>query len=445
MKLKEPTKTQFKEDFKRGLGSSYIQLKDSNNREKYRDIVLWCCIHNTCYDMQCEGGRGSFLYNAISLFEDKSFFEEAIIQRFMRKNIETWLFDQLCELLYLFSLDGSTKAREALHTKYNRLLELVFHKRDRDQEENLEWLSTWLTSLDGFTGFKNMAQQFGEYAFKNTDGWSMDWFYSNAKNKFGAKRVDMYLQKNATKSPYIQAFLESVSDQRIQHRSDDPPLTLARLVEAARKRQSRGLAIRFGKVATNNDLIELAKYAIAEANPLIKLELLWAFRKVRFPLDEQWVFELTESDHPELRDIAFDMLVHLPSDRTHDYAIRLMLEKKELGNALSLLCSCYRNEDEELLFQGIKGLDISYEEGDWHSVFMSIEHLLDNRSFKISPALCIYIYRQTLCSVCRNRLIQKMSKRNMLPPAILEECLYDSYEDLRRWARRKQKKLSNSK
>lgn len=167
-------------------------LKESNNREKYMDIVLWCCLRNTRYDMQCEGGRGSFLYKAICLYEDKSCFEEAIIRKFMQKNLDTGLFSQLCELLYLFAAEGSTKPRETLYEKYNALLGLLSRRNNPAVKESLEWLCVWLTSLDGFSAFKSIVMHLGEYAFNNGEATDTDWFYSNAKNKFGVKRVDTF-------------------------------------------------------------------------------------------------------------------------------------------------------------------------------------------------------------------------------------------------------------
>jgi hypothetical protein len=269
LKERKLTKTQFKEAFKRGLGNPFIELKESNNREKYKDIVLWTCLRNTCYDMQCEGGRGS-------------------------------------------------------------------------------------------------------------DTVDMDWFYSNSKNKFGDKRVDTYLQNNAIKSEYINAFLKSISHSEIQNRREVNPPTLEELIKTAREQRSRsrGLALRFAKVATEDDLIELAKYAVEETNLEIKLEILWTFRKVRFPMNEQIIFELAESDNPSIREIAFEMLQHLPSDLIHDFAINLIQQKKELANALSLLCYCYETEDETILFEGIQSLKISYKDGGWHGVFMDVEDLL---------------------------------------------------------------------
>lgn len=385
-------KTQFKEGFKRGLGSSYLMLKESNNREKYKGIVLWCCLRNTCYDTQCEGGRGSFLYKAICLYEDKSYFEEAIIHKFMQKNLDTGrLFSQLCELLYLFAAGGSIEAREALYEKYNALLGSLSRRNNPAVKESLEWLCVWLTSLDGFPAFKRIVIQFGEYSLNNSEAVNMDWFYSNARNKFGDNRVDTFLQSNAVRSDYVKAFLNSVIHTVMQNERSVEPPTLEKLIEAAKEKQSRfrsrGLALRFSRTATEDELLRLAEYAVQETDLEIKLELLWTFKKVRFPLDEQFIFELTESDNEAIRDVAFEMLQHVPSDRIHGYAIDLIKQRKELANALSLLCYCFKSEDETILLEGIQSLPVSYEDGEWHGVFMDVEKLIDSCSVKMNPSL----------------------------------------------------------
>lgn len=76
---------------------------------------------------------------------------------------------------------------------------------------------------------------------------------------------------------------------------------------------------------------------------------------------------------------------------------------------------------------------------------MDVEQLLDKRSVRINSSIFLYIYKQTLCSYCRHHLIQKMFKRKILPQAILEECLHDSYEDTRKFARRKLKQQQEGK
>jgi len=68
---------------------------------------------------------------------------------------------------------------------------------------------------------------------------------------------------------------------------------------------------------------------------------------------------------------------------------------------------------------------------------MDVEYLLDKNSCKIDLSLLIHIHRLTLSSSCRARLVQSLFKRKITPHEILEECLYDSYEDTRKFAERK--------
>ncbi len=51
-----------------------------------------------------------------------------------------------------------------------------------------------------------------------------------------------------------------------------------------------------------------------------------------------------------------------------------------------------------------------------------------------------YIYEHTLCSCCRFSALKEMSHRRMATEEILKECLYDSYEDIRKFAESKLKR-----
>lgn len=442
------TKVQFKEAFRRGLGSAFIELKSCDSRSKYKDIVLWSCLHNTCYDMQCEGGRGIYLYEAICLFEDKSFFEAQIITHFKKKKLDTWMFDQYCDLLFQFARDGSMKARSALYEKYNTLFAILTKMRKRGiiwtERDNFEWLCVWLTSLDGFREYKKIVVQVGEYYLraKETNTFYLDWFYGNSKNKFGEKRVDNYLRSTAVKSNAVAAFLKEIVSFETHKSGAVAVPTLEELIEASHEPsgyRSRGIALRFARTASVAELTELAQIAVEESNPTTKLVLLWPFRKKPFPLDERYIFELAENGNQSIRNIAFEMMQHLSSNRIHDYAKMLIKEENEIPNALSLLCYSYTPKDEKLLTECVKCLPVTYDDGSWHGVFMDVEDLLDKRSCKFEPSLFLHMYQQTLCSSCRARLVQSMFKRKILPYRILEECLYDSYEDTRKFAARKLK------
>ena len=152
------TTAQFKEAFRRGLGSAMIALRNSDNREAYKEVILWCCLHNTCYDMQFDGDRSNYLFSAIYLFEDRSYFENAIIEKYRQKKIDTWLFDQLSGLLYYFAANDSEAARDALYQKFEEMIHQLprirNEKEARREGSQLEWLCIWLTMLDGIAAFK---------------------------------------------------------------------------------------------------------------------------------------------------------------------------------------------------------------------------------------------------------------------------------------------------
>jgi hypothetical protein len=432
------TRSGFKEAFRRGLGSAYVELKNCTSRETYKDIVLWCCLYNTCYDSQSEGGRAVYLYNAIKLYDDKSFFEEEIIKHFVKKRIGSAAFDQLCDLLRHFALEGSAKARNALYAKYDTCFARLSRRGNEYTDEyEFERICVEITSIDGFRAFRRIVEQIGELIIKTNYKYSFDWFYTNGKNKFGRKRVEKYFHNKAN-SEAVEAFLKEIGSFERNTSSTNFSPTLDELITACREQggfRCRGVAIRFSKTASEDDLNTLAQIALKETDQDIKLGMLWVFRKRRFPLDEKYVIELAESDNGAIRDIAFEMMSLLPSDRIHDYTVNLIKQKKELENALCLLCHCYKREDETLLIEGVKSISVSYGDGSWHAVFGDLENLIG----KIKPSLFIYVYRRTLCSYCRAVLVEKMANKRILPREILEECLYDSNAETRKLAERKLK------
>ena len=65
-----------------GLGRCVLALREAENIEKYRDIVLWGCLHNLSYDTQCEGTRAAYIYQLVSFFHDDAYFVAPTIAAF---------------------------------------------------------------------------------------------------------------------------------------------------------------------------------------------------------------------------------------------------------------------------------------------------------------------------------------------------------------------------
>lgn len=54
---------------------------------------------------------------------------------------------------------------------------------------------------------------------------------------------------------------------------------------------------------------------------------------------------------------------------------------------------------------------------------------------KKTAEILLYMYPETLCSCCRAKIVQEMGRPNMLTDKILQECLHDSNDDIREYAK----------
>lgn len=442
------TKTRFKKALRRGLGSALITLKQHENPEEFKDIVLWCCLHVTSYDAQSEGNRSKYLYHVIDTFEDKAYFEDAIFERFLKDGIETWLFEQLCGLVYQFASNGSVKARNALYQKYETLFHMLAETRHRitvgQERECFEWLCIRLIKMDGFDTFKQIIRDISGYydSVEEPDRMFMEWFYSQAKELFGNERVDDYLDTQAKVSKGVDALLKKELRYRPPHAKHEKPKepTLQELMDGCKEMigflekgsqfipiKSRMYARNLAKCASMEELVVLANAAVEEKNEAMKVELLWIFRFVAFPLNKDYVIEWSKSKNENLRSIAFEMLNFLPCPQARNYAIKLLSNDAEVADAIALLCHNYQSQDEGLLFKSVKKLSVTYGRGDWHYAYMAIEELFREQNVKSETKILDYIYRNTLCSYCRKKIVETMHKVGVLTKEIVQECLYDSY------------------
>ena len=124
-----------KKDFKRymcqGLGRCYTHLRDTDDKEKYKDIVLWGCLHSLSYDIQVEGTRAPYVYELTQLFDDDEYFIAAIVKK-IKKLSSRYHYDQLSHLSNLlgrFAEKGSREALDALLEQREKYLNALIGKR----------------------------------------------------------------------------------------------------------------------------------------------------------------------------------------------------------------------------------------------------------------------------------------------------------------------------
>lgn len=95
-----------------------------------------------------------------------------------------------------------------------------------------------------------------------------------------------------------------------------------------------------------------------------------------------------------------------------------------------MLIRNFRKEDESLIFQHLEGLPITYDNEDiWHEIVFAILDSINTIDF---PSSFLYwAYEASLCSQCRESIVDELIKRKELPESYKEEMKWDANLDIR--------------
>jgi hypothetical protein len=446
------TKREFSQALRRGIGSAIIELQNAEDKSAYRDIVLRYCLRDISYDWQSEGTKGFYLMNAIYALDEQDYydFEKIIIERFLTRCNDRLLF-QLLSILDCYVCDGSELAKSAIREKYDyfvskkgRLIKSGY------VDEGFQWdeVANELIYIDGFAAFERYTHDIGEILHKNPNNKKVyydGWYSYRMNNKFGEKRINNYFDKMYDKSKAVKAIAETINADKIsrakyQEKHNQKRITVSDLLQAAKSaindEYPRHKTIRlrhpFIKHATNSDILELANTIVREENETVKALLLYNHRgRFAFPLEISPLLDYAQSTNELLAESAIDCLRDFKDKRIHDLAMHLLETKGVNSLALDLLSENYRKSDDVIIAKVIKqSASIS------HHMQMSIGSIYrNNRSANALPIL-LRIYREGECSYCREGIVRAMNHCGVLSDDILEECLFDSYDDTRKYAKR---------
>ena len=441
------TEKNFKQALRRGLGSAIIELKTNENRLKYRDIIKYYCLRDISYDWQSEGSKGNYLYSAICALGEKDYFEQIIIDKFLSQ-CQDKLFCQLKDILLCYIYDGSRSARTALFEKYdyfaakNGKLTKSF---TIDVDEGFQWecLVVDLIDLTGFAIFKRYAVDIGNILPKNPNKRNnlyYNWFIFSAENKFGKEKIRVFFDNEYNKSETIKALVDTIKAEELsREQNKQEKIDLKIVLETAKESVSAEYPFgkmfkcrrRFMKNATESEIMDLVNAVICEKDETVKASLLVMFRDTPFPLGITPLIEYAQSDNKYLSETAIDCLEEFKDKRIHDLAMQLLKTKGLDSFALDLLRKNYKKSDDNVIYALLKkSTSIP------HYVQMSIQSIYrHHRSANAFPSLYL-VYQKGECSFCRNGIVEAMNHCGVLSDEILEECLYDSYNKTRRFAKR---------
>lgn len=459
---------EFKHDMQRGLGSCVVELKNTENAERFQSTVLWGCMRDLAYDAQSDGCRSFYLYELIKYFADPAPFIDVIEKHiYVHMRSAGWEFAQDCELLECFASDGDTRSWEILKACYKKLRNILRRKRKETEyrrspeAENFEHICNAVLGV--FYEEKERAAKLYQYfvndmgiLIKNNPLYSADsfsWFQAVSKTMLGEGTVSKILhEKNASEG--IKQYLRSMEtcrerqEQELTERERTAPETAdeiyIRVKTEEKEMQPRFLSWtrRAMRKEKQEEVERLAQYYKNEKNIKIRCALL----KLLTNEFGAWSLEIpvlmadSDSTDAELVDSAFCALSFQKDVRVREYAHTLLQEGKHIAHAVSMLAANYEDGDREILVSAVKQIPVTYENCAWHKAFSDVLHLIRGTVKHGPKELLPYLYRNTLCSFCREDIVKEMGRRRMLTVELLEELQYDCNQDIQVYARRKLKK-----
>ena len=418
----------------------------------YADAVRWACLNVTTYDFQCEGGRGWYLHQAAVLTCDEESILADVIASFARCHPDGWRFAYLSDILLNCAMEGSDSARQALWDGYHRLMRKFARTVRADawwsSVSTLEGVALDLVLLDGWDAAHAAVIGFGEgLALGPADPehprWQYfpGWFDSSIRQWFGSEIVDGFLAGDT--SPAVSVYSQTAvvcgtNPWRGGPSTPEPTVeALGDVIEQARRGEVSWGRLRAAsmQVARRRDPAyaqQVAAIGLDEPSPDLKAAILGAFRTRAFPLPDVALAPLVDSDHDKLRQVVRSILGQRGADWKRTHALDLLTRGEHVDEALDLLQASYLPEDEPVVDAAIRR--VSLNSPDWHSAFGGVIDLLRPEDRPITSGVLGYIYRQTLCSNCREYTLNLMRDKHLLSDQVAQECRWDANADIRNLA-----------
>ncbi|MBD5095366.1 MAG: hypothetical protein HDT26_14045 [Subdoligranulum sp.] len=451
------TKREFRHDVERGLGSCVLALGDEAARERFLPLVLWACGRDTAYDAQSEGNRGRYLYFLIEQYPDPAPFLDVIETRLLCSiRSRGWEFAQDCDLLaYLFS-GGVPRAWKILMRCYDRLYSILRQKRRRGkyglcpERDNFEHLCRTLV-CKCFSGkaqkrkiYRRIVQDLGILFAENPlfSFWSFEWFQKESEETLGKSAVQKILcEPDAGIATYARA-MEQRQKERTETRPEPGSIhpQNAEEIYAALQAGQYGYSFLWaGRLWQRNrqdEIAKLAEFYCAETDLRTRRELLriLQLRVCAGMLQLDALLADSRSGDEDLSWFAFNALCCQKSERVRAYAYELLQSGAHIAQAVSLLAVNYTDADRTALIDAVRRVPIDREDTGWHSAFWRVMDLFREHRAHGLNELLPYLYRSTLCSGCRAKVVKEMGRRRMLTPALLAELQFDCNKDIRAYA-----------
>lgn len=434
-----------RQDFKQYMLCGHGRCFSAEELENFRDIVLYGCLNDITYDLQCEGSRGLFMYNLALQYEDYNYFLQPAIEKFLSPELcDDWhLINHLCDFIDCFAGDyGDKSAQKAVVEKYRQLYKLLMSLRWSAHANEVlqcyEYIAIVLIQNSSIDTSMKIFGDMGNFFIRRRRAddrelkWNFAWFWSNAQEKYGKKYLKEKLEVLSKNNAGLKRFRRVMMCEENSRPVSRKPLSAEDFIEIAEKESIQRKDVIALRRAEISEKIKIADAVVSENDLNKKAELLKAFTVSAntFPLEPEILVNYADSENENLRETAVEAMDNLKADCIHDFAVK-RLEKDFSVQIMRILLNNYRDIDKKFISDRLDTLKIDRDnESGWHNIVLGIVNNIE----ELPDEFIYFVYEKSMCSCCRESAVDELIRRNLFTEEIKSECLMDCNYDIRREA-----------
>jgi hypothetical protein len=439
-KLNRP---QFTSALHKGLGRAFLHV-NQYGLDEVTDIVMQACLHYPVVGMEAGGGYSGWLF---SMFHNTRYYPEiskAILAALEDKTNQ--YLEDLFVLAKVMANSGDERARSVVR---ERALDLANSNTSINNVGAIEWIE-----VGGINALLELVRIYSRRLLKNPEDENIpvwDFLDNQTHQQFENKLPDYILKEPLLKaySDYLRQYKgpdafptpEELEARRKRLFEDARrQFTLESILDDARNKQRYypGNYVTFGRNATKEELAIVYSVLLNEPDEEVCLRFLWVFSRNPVPTLSEKLFFWAEGGSEKLKGASLAALAWNSDKRIHELGLKKLLAGDLLGpnrNIMELFIKNYENSDGQLISAAVVSLNPSKEDGD--AISHSIRDIAErHKDPKLAGALK-WAYENTTSPLCRYGIITELDAIKQFSGAILNECQYDSDEDIRFLAKNK--------
>ncbi len=406
-------KKEFIKKIKKGLGSAHFELYQAENKEEYKDSLRYACLHDMSYSY-VEESKGKYLYDLISVYEDKCIFlQEIKTALFTTKYSSVSLLCQYLDLLVCFYIKGQETTVEKILWEFYE--DMLTHGRWTDKKYLcFECLCFALDEVSQLAGVKKIFQDIKERDLNqsNLSNFIFSCVHIKYKNQvsLGSKELRYKKDRTETSTPTFKEFLNIV------------------------KKKNQELKNWF-LCSTEEEYKHALQYLKNVKDKKALKESIKEFQYSDISLSKEYtiqlLFDLIDRYDEEITEEIYFSLSRFKSKRVEELGVMLLQSKKTRCHGILMLMQNYQPKYQTIIEKAYRQVSFSfrYDRPSTQLLFRTID-FMDHTKKKYPDQILYTAYQESYDSFHRKYIVECMLKRNLLTKEIKEELKYDSNEGI---------------